>query len=244
MAERSSSSYFSAVKDLLPEQVSTPVGDVEVRFSLPAGERVTSLVLLVHGMSPDLDIVFEWAFLLEALRQRKVACVLPNLHSNARTTPRGGQIEDVTEALQAILGSAKEKLGGDVPLCIYGKSWGGGVCLELNSKLQQNGHSIAGICLACPYVAPDRRQLLLASVKAPLLLAWAKDDLTIPYDNHSALLEELQRCCSSPAIFLSVEEGGHRVDKMAASNEALASKLAEWPDLVLGPLADLGKKKA
>eukprot|EP00439_Symbiodinium_sp_Y106_P033146 s3419_g3.t5 len=208
--------------------VDTPVGKIEAKLSVPLGEKATAIVLLIHGMSAQPEIVFEWTFLMEGLRRRKVAAVLPNLHSCEATAPASGSPADAVVALEAIAGWMQETTG-PAPLFVYGKSWGGARAVELCQQLREHGRPPSGICLACP--APPGEAL--QGLGIPALLAWAEDDAVIPFAEHELLLQALRRE-DERSIFVPVQVGGHRIDKMAESDERLAAKLDEWPDLVLG----------
>mmetsp|Transcript_74885 Transcript_74885/g.231533 ORF Transcript_74885/g.231533 Transcript_74885/m.231533 type:complete len:254 (-) Transcript_74885:5-766(-) len=223
-------------------QVDTPSGEVEVRLCLPAGERPVALALMVHGMSPERDVVWEWGGVVEELRRRNTASVYPNLHSCDLTAPARAQAEDVGAALEAIVAWGRLRVAAGeaerVPLLVYGKSWGGAQALELCARLAAARPApAAGLCLACPSAKLAARAEKVASIAAPVLLVWAKDDDVIPFDRHEDLLQELRARPSGPTIFVPTKAGGHRVDRMAASDAGLAAKLAEWPDLALGPLA-------
>ncbi|CAJ1443196.1 unnamed protein product, partial [Effrenium voratum] len=52
------------------QEIDTPVGKVEALVSMPVGAKATATVLLIHGMSPKPEIVFEWQFLMEDFRRR------------------------------------------------------------------------------------------------------------------------------------------------------------------------------
>mmetsp|Transcript_87218 Transcript_87218/g.273129 ORF Transcript_87218/g.273129 Transcript_87218/m.273129 type:complete len:256 (+) Transcript_87218:95-862(+) len=226
-------------------QVETPAGEIEVKLCLPAGEHPVALALMVHGMSPERDIIWEWGGVAEELRQRKTATVYPNLHSCDLTAPACAKPEDVAAALEAIAAWGLLRVGGGgsgaVPLLVYGKSWGGAQAIELCARLAAAKPPApapaAGLCLACPSTGIDQLTEKVASVAAPALLVWAKDDAVIPFDMHGPLLEELRARPAGATIFAPTEAGGHRVDRMAALDSTLAAKLAEWPDLALGPLA-------
>ncbi|CAE8641787.1 unnamed protein product, partial [Polarella glacialis] len=117
----------------------------------------------------------------------------------------------------------------------------GGRALELCKQLQQNGQAAAGLCLACPAPPQGSRSELISDLRAPVLLTWAKDDSVLPYDGHESWLQELRARQGRATIFASVEAGGHRIDKMAGLDDGLASKLADWPDLVTGPLSKMAQ---
>merc|ERR1719512_177444 len=226
--------------------VDTPAGQLEVRLALPAGERATALVLCVHGKLSNPAEVWEWSCVTEPLRQRKVAQVIPNLHSCEKTSPAANwptSDEALFEALDAVVAWALSLCdgGASTPVLIYGKSWGGAQALQLGARWSGPGSAIqlAGICLACP-AAPQERAAAVAALSVPVLLAWAKDDQTIPFAQSEELLRELRGREQGATIFVPVDEGGHSVDRMAEVSPGLAAKLAEWPDLVLAPLAPGG----
>ncbi|CAE7242331.1 unnamed protein product [Symbiodinium sp. CCMP2592] len=212
--------------------VDTPVGKIEAKLSVPLGEKATAIVLLIHGMSAQPEIVFEWTFLME-VRPLLQLQALRNISLFAEVTGHRGSPADAVVALEAIAGWMQET-AGPVPLFVYGKSWGGARAVELCQQLREHGRPPSGICLACP-VPPGEA---LQGLGIPALLAWAEDDAVIPFAEHELLLQAL-RCEDARSIFVPVQVGGHRIDKMAESDERLAAKLDEWPDLVLGPLASL-----
>lgn len=233
----------AAARALESHWVETPVGKVEVKLAVPAGERPSALALLVHGMSPAEEVVWEWGCIVAALRRRKTAVVYPNLHSCDATAPAAKPAPGaVASALEAVVVWARGQAdgGAEAPLLVYGKSWGGARALELCLGLSGGGGAAAaGLVLACP--APSKmedRGALLAKLKIPVLLVWAKDDEIIPFAASEPLLAELR--ARGPTVFVPAEAGGHSVARMAAASEGLALKLAEWPDLALGPLASGG----
>jgi len=238
--EEASSAFVSslaAMEALKPQWVETPVGRVEVRLALPAGSPI-AIAVLIHGMNPSQEIRFEWGFLSEALRTRKTAAIFPDLHSCERTTPGKGSAEDVASALEAIVSWARLQAGDSedstgCPLLVYGKSWGGGRALELCGR---QGDAVAGLCLACPAIDVANSGDIIASLSAPVLLVWAQDDNVIPFSTSAPLVDTFKARTSGHTIFAPVDTGGHRVDVMAAASEAIALKLAEWPDLAMGPL--------
>eukprot|EP00928_Gymnodinium_smaydae_P071187 TRINITY_DN54848_c0_g1_i1.p1 TRINITY_DN54848_c0_g1~~TRINITY_DN54848_c0_g1_i1.p1 ORF type:complete len:244 (-),score=62.85 TRINITY_DN54848_c0_g1_i1:42-737(-) len=203
-------------------------------------------------MAPKPEVIWEWNFLIASLRRRKTAVVYPNLHSCARTAPASASDEDVATALEAIAAWALKRVAGAAasaavapPVLVYGKSWGGARALQCCARLETAFAAgaptrLAGLCLACPAVRPED----LVSVEVlsvPVLLAWARDDDVIPFDASEPLLAALRsRPRGGATVFSPQATGGHRVDHMAAHDEKFASKLEDWPDLALGPLAKVG----
>jgi len=218
--------------------VDTPVGKLEVKLQLPAGERATALAVFVHGKNPAPGTIWEWSFLLEPLRERKVAQVYANLHSCERTNPRFSVPEAVVAALDAVIAWTLARCdgGASTPVVLYGKSWGGAQAIELAAKLCvpddtiSCGAKLAGLCLACPASPEACAEKVQAIPKVPTLLTWAKDDPVIPFTQSEQLLAELRG--RGPTIWVPVDEGGHNVARMSNGFPGLATKLADWPDLV------------
>lgn len=243
----------AALAEVESQWVETPVGKVEVKLALPAGEIALALAVFVHGKAPEPEIIWEWSYLLDTLRQRKTAVVLPNLHSCDRTSPTivgrapsPDATRDISVALGAITSWALSQTdtGAATPVVVYGKSWGGGRALEFCAHAASAESSLqapVGLCLACPAIPKDDETASpLKALTAPVLVAWARDDDVIPFPASEPLLAQLRARPEGPTIFVPVDEGKHRVDHMAAGDTSLANKLVEWPDLVLGPLAPGG----
>lgn len=222
----------AVAETMVEHKVDTPVGEVRVRVSLPAGQRPTAIVLLVHGKSPAPAVIWEWGCVIEPLRQRKVACVLPNLHSCERTAPMSSNPDEVLAALEAIASWARAE-AGDAPLLVFGKSWGGGHALRLAARAE----GVKGVCLACPSTKMQNLAETVSAISSPVLLAWARDDEVIPFASHEPLLAALRTRAAGATVFAPAEQGGHSIAAMAEADDRLASKLANWPDLALGPLA-------
>eukprot|EP00405_Crypthecodinium_cohnii_P025866 CAMPEP_0206495152 /NCGR_PEP_ID=MMETSP0324_2-20121206/48269_1 /ASSEMBLY_ACC=CAM_ASM_000836 /TAXON_ID=2866 /ORGANISM="Crypthecodinium cohnii, Strain Seligo" /LENGTH=239 /DNA_ID=CAMNT_0053979175 /DNA_START=161 /DNA_END=876 /DNA_ORIENTATION=- len=227
--------------EIKSEKVETPVGELEVKLSVPAG-KPAAVALMIHGVVDKDEIRWEWGAFVEKLRERKVACICPNLHSCDRTFPRlDAGPEDALEALKALIPWAYEKLElestSEVPFLVYGKSWGGARALELCFSLTDDKQPLAGLVLACP--AKCYREdwaECVSRLTVPVLLVWSKDDQVLDFKEGSEpLLAALNSRKGAGTLFAPAEEGGHRIDKIAAANEGIARKIIEFADLI-GPL--------
>uniref|UniRef100_A0A7S1L8I2 Uncharacterized protein n=1 Tax=Alexandrium catenella TaxID=2925 RepID=A0A7S1L8I2_ALECA len=240
---RADGSPAAFMEALETHRVQTPAGEIDVKLCLPAGEHPVSLALMIHGMSAQRDIIWEWGGVVEELRRRKTASVYPNLHSCDVTAPAAARAADVAVALEAIAAWARLRVSkgeaSEVPLLVYGKSWGGAQALELCAHIAAAKAPVAGLCLACPSTKLESRADKVASLATPVLLVWARDDDIIPFDSHEPLLEELRARPAGPTVFAPTKAGGHNVFQMAALDADLRAKLVEWPDLALGPLASI-----
>jgi acetyl esterase/lipase len=82
------------------EVLATPVGDASVGVFGPDDGHV---VIALHGKSPKLDVVTEWAVVARALAAASFRVIVPNLHANPRTAPAAASHADVAAVLLAVL---------------------------------------------------------------------------------------------------------------------------------------------
>lgn len=220
------------------------MGTVEVNVLEPRGgsSKALSIALCIHGMSPNPDIAFEWAPIAPILRERGVAVVYPYLHGCERTAPGRADPQDVRAALEDITRWAFERFGGadgpeggekcpPPPLVVYGKSWGGARAVELVDALPPG--TVLGAVLACPSPKVADLEAKLLALPLPVLLLWARDDQTIPFEVHEHYLNPLRRRPSGEMLthFVPIEAGGHRVAPFMVEGCAAKDKLVTWADL-------------
>jgi len=207
------------------EVVATPRGEVEVCVCEPRS-AACAVAIFIHGKSPR--VIWEWQDLAPKVRDRGVAVIYPNFHSCPATTPGSGSDEAVLGALQTILRWVRER-HSDLPVILYGKSWGGAQALSLAVA-----DEVQGLVLACPSPkVPFDLAGALGALATPVLLLWARDDDTIPFEHHELFLGPLR---ARPAgekrtIFEALHAGGHRIEPMLEL-ERTREKLLTWPDLV------------
>ena len=149
--------------------ISTSFGVVGARV-IGTGETT---VVALHGMSQAPAVIGEWDRVAAALGERPgYRVVLPNLHSNRRTSPRSiSSDEEIEQLCRELLQSVSPRS----PVILMGKSWGGGVAARCASVLPGRVRSLV---LVAPAVADETTARLLTM---PTLLLWAKDDGIVPY---------------------------------------------------------------
>lgn len=210
------------------ELVETTVGEIQVGVVAPR-QRPSAVALCIHGKSTAHDVVWEWKELASQMCPRRVATVMPNLHSCAETAPASAEPEYVLAALQDILQWVVSRYE-DTPVVVYGKSWGGALAAALAST---EPASVSGLVLACPAhrVLPDLEEVL-RGVAQPTLVLWARDDTVVPFDKSDLFLAPLREreAGDKLTVFMPVPEGGHRVSAFMDA-DALRDKILNWPDL-------------
>ena len=175
---------------------------LHVRHSLPAGAEddpagtaITAVVLLLHGLGAHANRK-SYAALGAKLAQRGMAVVMYDQEGHGRSgglvgfIPDAGLLVDDAALLVRLFtdgteggGGDEERLGlpaavrrrlGSVPLFVMGQSMGGGLCVLLGQRLQQQQQSnhFCGAVLTCPALVavlpPAPIYYFLTWVVAPL----------------------------------------------------------------------------
>eukprot|EP00929_Paragymnodinium_shiwhaense_P013086 TRINITY_DN120944_c0_g1_i1.p1 TRINITY_DN120944_c0_g1~~TRINITY_DN120944_c0_g1_i1.p1 ORF type:complete len:246 (+),score=58.29 TRINITY_DN120944_c0_g1_i1:66-803(+) len=216
------------------ETVTTSSGAVDVGLVAPRG-KPSAVAICIHGKSPNVDVVYEWRPMADSLLERNIVTLMPNLHSCEKTAPATGAVADVQAALLEILAWAAAKYP-ELPVTIYGKSWGGLQATLLAkaaaAAAPEFSERVVGLVLACPSPGIEDLPGILAAVPLPTLLLWAQDDSTIPYAAHEAYLGPLRQRPGGDklTVFCSIAAGGHKIVPFL-QDEAAANKLLTWGDL-------------
>ena len=146
--------------------------DFGVVYGRSAGDSRMHLVLGIHGWSKRNGWQ-TWAPLLEPLSAAGffvVSVDMPGWGESPAWTSGSMTVDEGVEALRAIIsGLGKENA------TIMGKSWGGGIALEMALKHSQ---LVSALILSAPAFSRLDR---LGGLSQPLLLAWSKDDPVIPF---------------------------------------------------------------
>ena len=175
---------------------STPLGSVQ---ATAYNARGTQTVVGVHGMNPGL--VLEWSVVAQHLAAAGYRVLLPNLHSNARTSPHEISREDFASVMLALLRAYDVER-----VLLMGKSWGGG-----NAAAFAASHTdrIAKLVLDAPAFdlvsVPETCKALNAG-GVPLQLLWAEDDNVVPYTRALSW----KKLCTNAQLH-GVLNGGHRI---------------------------------
>ncbi|MBE2225308.1 MAG: alpha/beta fold hydrolase [Anaerolineae bacterium] len=180
--------------------ISTPYGNV---FAKTLGDSDRPIVLGIHGWSKR-NGWHTWEPMMAPLAEAgyQVVCVdMPGWGKS--TTTVNGPLVGETAVLATI--SILDSLGVDKAVAIMGKSWGGGVALELALDYPERVEKLL-------LTAPAFQQFsLLSDIKQPVLLAWAADDPIIPIQTADEYMRGLHHC-----QLVEYETGGHS----AAPNNA------------------------
>ena len=175
-------------------------------YGQAAGDPISPLVLGVHGWSKR-NGWHTWASLLQPLGLAgfyALSLDMPGWGKSLawRSKPMDS-VEGVGALVAIIAGLDKQRAS------IMGKSWGGGIALELAIQYPE---MVRKLILSAPaYHNFDR----LSGLTQPVLLAWSKDDPVIPYSFASSFTEVI------PTIKLvTYESGGHSAGPKNASDFA------------------------
>lgn len=164
-------------------------------YGQAAGDPISPLVLGVHGWS-QRNGWNTWAPLLQPLELAgfyAVSVDMPGWGKSLAWRKEPIDAEEGVRVLAAIIAGLDKKQAS-----IMGKSWGGGIALELAIRYPK---MVRNLILSAPaYHEFDR----LSYLKQPVLLAWSKDDPVIPYSTAGLFTRAI------PLIKLvTYESGGH-----------------------------------
>ena len=129
------------------------------------------------------------------------------------TTMVSGSLVGETAVLATL--SILDGLKIDRTAAIMGKSWGGGVALELALDYPER---VGKLILTAPAF---QQFSLLGEIRQPVLLAWAADDPIIPIRTADEYMRGLHHC-----QFVEYETGGHSAAMKNA--EDFAPKIIEF----------------
>ena len=171
----------------------------------PAGG--TNFVLCVQGKSANHDVVTEWEHTAQELAAAGWCVILPNLHTNERTKPGTLPAEEVAKILQ----SALDHNGVKQPVCLLGKSWGGGQATRFAAAFPEK---VQRLVLVAPSL-DDPTAVAHLSTTVRVRLFWALDDNVVPPERAAVYRDGID---ASRLVFTTVKTGGHRIlDEYSAS---------------------------
>lgn len=169
--------------------------EFEPVYGRAAGETGCPLVLGIHGWS-QRNGWHTWAPLLEPLAQAgyfAVSVDMPGWGDSLAWSDAPLTVDLGLTAVEAIV------LGLGYPqAAIMGKSWGGGIALEL--ALRSPG-KVKSLILSAPAYRDFEN---LKQLIQPVLLAWSKDDPVIPYRYAKMLTDSIRN-----VELVAYETGGH-----------------------------------
>ena len=173
--------------------ITTPYGNV---FAKTLGDPDRPIVLGIHGWSKR-NGWHTWEPLMAPLAEAgyQVVCVdMPGWGQSTKT------VDDSLMGESAVLStlSILDGLVVDKAAAIMGKSWGGGVALELALDYPER---VGKLLLTAPAF---QQFSLLSDIKQPVLLAWAEDDPIIPIQTADEYMRSLHYC-----QLIEYKTGGH-----------------------------------
>ncbi|MFK7805205.1 MAG: alpha/beta fold hydrolase [Anaerolineae bacterium] len=170
--------------------IKTPRGEI---FGMTAGPENGPVVICVHGWSQK-NGWHTWKSMLAplgAVGYRVISVDMPGWGKSAAWGKTAGK-----SAVVAMLDS----LGVQTAHALVGKSWGGGVCLDF---AMTHPTRVKKLVLTAPAYRGDL-SILTQRLTTPVLLAWAKNDKTIPIAWGEKLQAAIPNC-----QFELYEEGEH-----------------------------------
>jgi pimeloyl-ACP methyl ester carboxylesterase len=202
IVNRKSKNRKSDMDDII---ITTPYGKV---FAKIAGDPDQPMVLGIHGWS-QRNGWHTWKPLMAPLADAgyRVVCVdMPGWGQSTKTVAGPLMGETAVLATLAIL----DNLNVERAAAIMGKSWGGGVALELALDYPER---VSKLILTAPAF---QQFSLLSEIKQPVLLAWAADDPIIPIQTADEYMRGLHHC-----QFVEYKTGGHSAAPKNADDFAL-----------------------
>lgn len=171
-------------------------------YARAAGDPASPLVLAVHGLSRR-NGWHSWEPLMLPIAAGGYRVVSLDMPGWGRSTVTTFDPMDLVQGA-GVLAAVMDQLGYPKARAVMGKSWGGAVALTL--ALEQPERVEKLILTAPAFLSFER----LATLRPPVLLAWAEDDTTIPVAmaGRYAVVPDLE--------LITYETGGHS----AAPNNA------------------------
>lgn len=142
-------------------------------FAQTEGDEAASLVLAVHGFS-QRNGWHTWQPLMRPLADAGYYVVSVDMPGWGRSTAVAFDPLSPDDGV-AVMAELVAGLGREQAAAIMGKSWGGAVAIEL---ALQKPELVQTLILTAPGFGEVDH---LGALAQPVLLAWAKDDPTIPY---------------------------------------------------------------
>jgi pimeloyl-ACP methyl ester carboxylesterase len=158
--------------------IETPHGKV---YGKSAGERGRPLVLGIHGYS-QRNGWHTWEPLMQPLADAGFWVVSVDMPGWGKSAPGNG---DPVPTIVAILDGLGMDAASNQPVALMGKSWGGGIALEVALQYPERVDKLI-------LTAPARQNLdPLRNLQQPVLLSWAEDDQVIPYTTAQKYMERI-----------------------------------------------------
>lgn len=154
-------------------------------YGRTAGPATGPLVLGLHGWS-QRNGWHTWEPLLLPLGAAGFHAVSVDMPGWGQSPPLGSATITKEQAMQVVV-AILDEMGVETAV-VMGKSWGGGIALNMALAYPER---ISKLILTAPAF---RRAELLPTVAQPVLLAWAEDDPVIPYKYAVEFTDKLPNC--------------------------------------------------
>lgn len=188
------------------QEISIPT-EYKPIYGMAAGGPKSPLVVGVHGWS-QRNGWQTWAPLVQPLGDAgcyAVSVDMPGWGNSLSWSGHPMSVDEGVLALEAIISGL-----GHSRAAIMGKSWGGGIALELALRQPEK---VAALILSAPAY---RNIEHLSGMTIPVLLAWSRDDPIIPYRYAAEYVRTLPQ-----AELISYDQGGHSAGPKNADHFAL-----------------------
>jgi pimeloyl-ACP methyl ester carboxylesterase len=183
--------------------IETEIGQIS---ALETGETTAPLVLGLHGWS-QRNNRHTWEPLMKPLAAAGYHVVSIDMPGWGQSPPLSDRPLERNDAHNSILAILKA-LGSEYDAILMGKSWGGGLALDIALDFPRR---VSKLILSAPAFSDLAR---LPDLRQPLLLAWAEDDPVIPIQFAAGYQ-------SVPILrFVSYTSGGHSAATKNASEFA------------------------
>ncbi|MCA9933935.1 MAG: alpha/beta fold hydrolase [Ardenticatenaceae bacterium] len=171
--------------------IETEFGNIHAKT---AGTPTDPFILGLHGWS-QRNGWHTWEPLMQPLANAGFYVVSVDMPGWGQSTAPKGQVKG-SDAMSTVL-QMMDKLGVETAV-LLGKSWGGGVAINLTLSHPQR---IGKLALTAPAFHDVER---LAQLTQPVLLAWAEDDPVIPYSYAAPFAAAIPNC-----QLVTYPTGGH-----------------------------------
>ncbi|MCP4357749.1 MAG: alpha/beta hydrolase [Chloroflexi bacterium] len=181
-------------------------------YGRAAGKSSAPLILGIHGYS-QRNGWHTWEPLMRPLAKAGFWVVSVDMPGWGRSLPKKPEMMGNGNSVKVIV-QILDGLGVDTasnqPVALMGKSWGGGIALEVALQYPRR---VSQLILT----APARQNFdPLRHLQQPVLLAWARDDAVIPYVYAQKYVEAV------PTIQLETyATGGHSAAQYNAADFAV-----------------------
>ncbi|UCG24214.1 MAG: alpha/beta hydrolase [Chloroflexota bacterium] len=183
--------------------ISTERGNI---FGMSAGENGSPLVLGIHGWS-QRNGWHTWQPLMEPLASAGFHVISIDMPGWGKSEAWGGGPLSTSDGVTAVLAVVDGLAAGSAS--IMGKSWGGGIALQV--ALEHPGRVEKLVLTAPAYREPER----LGDLSQPAIMAWAQDDPVIPYRYASQFVRAMPK-----VELVTYPTGGHSAGPQNAEDFA------------------------